>query len=109
MFDKNCTDLSVYKLQLIGGFCNESVKERYDIDISESGLKVLGSIVISIFLVGGVTGSLIASWLADKYGRKRTLCIGNIFGIVGAVMFFLVQKLNSIELLLAGRLIVGKV
>ncbi|XP_076168288.1 solute carrier family 2, facilitated glucose transporter member 5 isoform X2 [Ptiloglossa arizonensis] len=92
---------------LIGRFCNESIKERYDVDISESGLKIVWSTIVSIFLVGGVTGSFIASWLADRYGRKRTLCVGNIFGIVGAIMFFSVQKLNSIEVLLAGRLSVG--
>ncbi|XP_076243760.1 solute carrier family 2, facilitated glucose transporter member 3 isoform X2 [Calliopsis andreniformis] len=92
---------------LVGAFCNESIKERYHVDVSESNLKILWSTVVSIFLIGGVTGSYLSSWLADRYGRKKTLCIGNIFGIVGAAMFFLVQKLNSIELLLAGRLVVG--
>ncbi|XP_076243763.1 solute carrier family 2, facilitated glucose transporter member 3 isoform X4 [Calliopsis andreniformis] len=91
---------------LVGAFCNESIKERYHVDVSESNLKILWSTVVSIFLIGGVTGSYLSSWLADRYGRKKTLCIGNIFGIVGAAMFFLVQKLNSIELLLAGRLVV---
>ncbi|XP_076291750.1 solute carrier family 2, facilitated glucose transporter member 3 isoform X2 [Lasioglossum baleicum] len=92
---------------LIEQFCNESVKERYDVEISNSSLKIIWSTVVSIFLIGGVTGSFLASWSADRYGRKRTLCIGNIFGIIGASMFFLIRKLNSIELLLAGRLVVG--
>ncbi|XP_043252622.1 solute carrier family 2, facilitated glucose transporter member 5-like isoform X1 [Colletes gigas] len=92
---------------LIGHFCNESIRERYDVDISKNGLKIVWSTIVSIFLIGGVTGSFLASWLADSYGRKKTLCIGNIFGIVGAIMFFVVRILNSIELLLAGRLIVG--
>ncbi|XP_031849287.1 solute carrier family 2, facilitated glucose transporter member 3 isoform X2 [Nomia melanderi] len=92
---------------LIEQFCNESIKERYDVDVSESSLKIIWSTVVSIFLIGGVTGSFIASWLVDKYGRKKTLCVGNIFGILGALMFILIRRLNSIELLLAGRLVVG--
>ncbi|XP_053983411.1 solute carrier family 2, facilitated glucose transporter member 1-like isoform X2 [Hylaeus volcanicus] len=94
-------------VHLITRFCNESIRERYDVDISDNGLRVIWSVVVSIFLIGGVTGSFLASWLADRYGRKKTLYIGNIFGIIGAVMFFLVRLLNSIELLLVGRLIVG--
>lgn len=89
-------------------FCNESIKERYSINVSENGLKIVWSAVVSIFLIGGATGSFLSSWVANKYGRKGALCVGHIFGIIGATMFFLVQKLNSIELLLAGRLIVGK-
>lgn len=77
-------------------------------DVSENSLNIVWSTVVSIFLIGGAAGSFLASWVADRYGRKRALCVGNIFGIVGAAMFFLIRKLNSIELLLAGRLVVGK-
>ena len=89
-------------------FCNESIKERYDIDVSESGLKIVWSSVVSIFLIGGAAGSFLSSWVADRYGRKGALSVGNIFGIIGAGMFFLILKLNSIEILLAGRFFVGK-
>ncbi|XP_043798874.1 solute carrier family 2, facilitated glucose transporter member 1-like isoform X2 [Apis laboriosa] len=92
---------------LVERFCNESIKERYNINISENGLKIVWSAVVSIFLIGGAIGSFLSSWVANKYGRKGALCVGHIFGIIGATMFFLVQKLNSIELLLIGRLIVG--
>lgn len=77
-------------------------------DVSQNNLKIIWSTVVSIFLIGGAIGSFLGSWLADRYGRKRALCIGNVFGIAGAVMFFLIRKLNSIELLLVGRLVVGK-
>lgn len=92
----------------MGAFCNESIKERYNINVSESGLKIVWSSVVSIFLIGGAAGSFLSSWIADRYGRKGALCVGNIFGIIGAGMFFLILKLNSIEILLAGRFFVGK-
>ncbi|KAK1124960.1 hypothetical protein K0M31_006304 [Melipona bicolor] len=92
---------------LVGAFCNESIKERYDINVSKSALKIVWSSVVSIFLIGGAAGSFLSSWIADRYGRKGALCVGNIFGIIGAGMFFLILKLNSIEILLAGRFFVG--
>lgn len=50
-------------------WCNKTIKSRYDIDITEDQLQTLWSTIISIFLVGGCVGSLIAATLADKYGR----------------------------------------
>ncbi|KAG7205192.1 hypothetical protein KM043_018280 [Ampulex compressa] len=93
--------------ELIKNFCNNSVTERYGVQLSQNGLDVLWSAVVSIFLIGGVSGSLIASWMANRLGRKSTLCIGNICGVVAAIIFLLVRVLNSIELLLLGRLIIG--
>ena len=71
-------------------------------------LDFIWSAVVSIFLIGGVSGSLLAGLLADKIGRRRALAAGNLCGIIGAVMFLFVPTLNSIELLMAGRLMVGK-
>lgn len=88
-------------------FCNQSVEERYGIQISQESLDILWSTIVSIFLIGGVTGSLTSSPLADKLGRRCALSIGNICGIIGAAMLFLTSTLNSIELFLLGRLFVG--
>jgi SP family facilitated glucose transporter-like MFS transporter 3 len=88
-------------------FCNQSIEERYKMKISSEGLNLLWSTIVSIFLIGGVTGSLTASLLADRLGRRGSLRIGNICGIIGAVMFLLIPSLNSIELFLLGRLFVG--
>lgn len=95
-------------LQIIKAFCNNSIEERYDSHLTTGELDNVWSTVVSIFLIGGVTGSLIASLLADKFGRRGALAAGNFCGIVGAVMFLLVPTLDSVELLMAGRLMVGK-
>ncbi|XP_008217167.1 solute carrier family 2, facilitated glucose transporter member 3 isoform X2 [Nasonia vitripennis] len=88
-------------------FCNQSVEERYGVQISDDGLYLLWSTIVSIFLIGGVTGSLTASLLADKLGRRCALSIGNVCGIIGAIAFLLTPTLNSIEFFLLGRLFVG--
>lgn len=93
--------------ELIQNFCNESIAEKYDKLMTHDEIKALWAAIVSIFLIGGVTGSLAASWLADKFGRKGALMTGNVFGILGAIVFLLVPSLNSVEMLLIGRLIVG--
>lgn len=95
-------------LQLMISFCNDSVRERYNVQLSGRGLQILWSAIVSVFLLGGVSGSLIASWLSDRFGRKVALRVGNICGVVGAVLFLLVRVTNSVELFLIGRVIVGK-
>ncbi|XP_011331772.1 solute carrier family 2, facilitated glucose transporter member 3 isoform X1 [Ooceraea biroi] len=92
---------------LMQSFCQQSIKERYNVQLSDYELQILWSAIVSVFLIGGVSGSLINSWLSDRFGRKGALCVGNICGIVGGVLFLLVRVVNSVELLLLGRVIVG--
>lgn len=89
-------------------FCNDSIRKRYNTQLSDYELQVLWSAIVSVFLIGGVTGSLLASWLSDRFGRKGALCVGNVCGIVAAILFLLVRIVNSVELLLIGRVIVGE-
>lgn len=89
-------------------FCNNSIRERYNVQLSSYELQILWSAIVSVFLIGGVAGSLIASWLSDKFGRKGALSVGNLCGIIGAVMFLLVRTINSVELFLLGRVVVGE-
>jgi len=89
-------------------FCNDSIRERYNVQLSSHELQILWSAIVSVFLIGGMSGSLIASWLSDRFGRKGALRVGNLCGIVGAVLFMLVRIANSVEFFLIGRVIVGK-
>ncbi|XP_032686187.1 solute carrier family 2, facilitated glucose transporter member 3-like isoform X2 [Odontomachus brunneus] len=92
---------------LMKTFCNESVRERFDTQMSEYQLKILWSAIVSVFLIGGVTGSLAASWLSDRFGRKGAIGTGNVCGILGGLLLFLVPFVNSVELFFIGRIIVG--
>ncbi|XP_043268954.1 solute carrier family 2, facilitated glucose transporter member 1-like isoform X2 [Venturia canescens] len=92
---------------IIKAFCNDSIEERYDATVTTKQMETIWSAVVSIFLIGGVSGSLMAGFLADKFGRRGALAVGHTCGIIGAIMFFVVPALNSIELLMLGRLMVG--
>ncbi|GLV34210.1 uncharacterized protein CBL_00140 [Carabus blaptoides fortunei] len=92
---------------MIKVFCNESVYTRYDAVMSHAELDVLWSTIVSVFLVGGITGSLSGSWLADTVGRKGVYIISAVLHILGGVMFYACVPANSVEMLLLGRLLVG--
>ncbi|XP_055602387.1 solute carrier family 2, facilitated glucose transporter member 9 isoform X6 [Uranotaenia lowii] len=50
-------------------WCNETLFETYGSILSEDSLNTFWAAVVSIFLVGGVIGSLGGAWVADKLGR----------------------------------------
>ncbi|CAH2232980.1 jg8297 [Pararge aegeria aegeria] len=92
---------------LIKTFCNESFITRYDVALSKSWLNVLWSSIVSIFIIGGCTGSILGSVLADKLGRKKATILTNILSLAGAVLFLFCREADSVEMLLFGRLLVG--
>lgn len=53
----------------IKSWINDTIYERYGVVLSSSGLDMLFSIVVSIFLIGGGIGSLSGAIIADKFGR----------------------------------------
>ena len=56
-------------MQFIVEFYNATYYERYDELVSEGTLTVLWSLTTAIFIPGGMIGSFLGGWLADKIGR----------------------------------------
>ncbi|CAG9784011.1 unnamed protein product [Diatraea saccharalis] len=92
---------------LIKQFCNESVIAHYDVVLDKGWLDMLWSTVVSIFIIGGCTGSLLGAVLADYLGRKKSIITVSGLSIVGAMLFVFCRVANSVEMLLLGRLLVG--
>ncbi|XP_050345387.1 solute carrier family 2, facilitated glucose transporter member 1-like isoform X2 [Nymphalis io] len=92
---------------IIKTFCNESFVSRYDLPLNKTWLNVLWSSIVSIFIVGGCTGSILGSFFADKFGRKQATIITNLLSIAGAILFLFCRAANSVEMLIVGRLLVG--
>jgi sugar porter (SP) family MFS transporter len=60
--------------------------------------------VVSIILLGGLAGALVAGRMADNLGRKRTIEVSSLLLILGAVMIVLCE---SYSILLLGRFLTG--
>lgn len=56
-------------MQIIREFCNATVADRFGVSMGPSHLEILWSAIVSVFLIGGVTGSLSGGWVADRFGR----------------------------------------
>lgn len=54
-------------LQLIKKWCNTTWAPY--VKLTDDNMNLLFSSIVSIFLVGGMIGSLAASWIADRAGR----------------------------------------
>lgn len=80
---------------------------RYGAELGPGQLDFLWSVVVSIYLVGGAVGSLGGSWLADKVGRKGGLVASGLLAIAAALLFATCLAANSVEMLIAGRLLIG--
>lgn len=55
--------------QYIKNFYNESLRETFDWTPDEELITILYSLTVSIFAIGGMTGSLLVGKLVTKYGR----------------------------------------
>ena len=64
-------------------FLVRNFKARYGVDLSDNEAEVHYSAIISVYLVGSIVGGISGGWLADRYGRKRVLCVVQAFNIIG--------------------------
>lgn len=63
------------------------------------------SVMTAVPLAGGLLGAWAAGFVADKYGRKNTLFLGCLLGVVGAV---LQTAASHIAMFTVGRFIACK-
>ncbi len=56
-------------LQEIKDFYNRTYSERTGDSVSENTLTILWSLTTALFIPGGMVGSFLGGWLADKLGR----------------------------------------
>ncbi|KAH8236322.1 hypothetical protein KR032_004011 [Drosophila birchii] len=101
-----CTGVMNSPAEIMRSWCNETLISRYDLHLGESGLELLWSAAVSIFLVGGAIGSVSGATMANRFGRRGCFQICGILLALGAICFY-TCRLGSVELLLLGRLLVG--
>lgn len=60
-----------------------------------------GGTILSSYLIGGVIGSFFFGFLADRFGRKRTLEIGLLIFVLSSVLITVSQNIFEVIFLLA--------
>ncbi|XP_007246353.3 solute carrier family 2, facilitated glucose transporter member 5 [Astyanax mexicanus] len=84
-----------------------SVYESRNETLTDSVQTLLWSLTVSMYPLGGFFGSLMVAPLVNSFGRKGTLLFNNIFSIVPAVMMGISEVVNSFEIIIVARVIIG--
>ncbi|KAJ8915802.1 hypothetical protein NQ315_004614 [Exocentrus adspersus] len=73
----------------IQNFMKDVYKGRYGQDVNDDYVKLLYSIAVSIFAIGGMLGGILGGFVANKFGRKRRFAakqrLGNNWGVCNVV------------------------
>lgn len=88
-------------------FYNQTYYERKGEFLSESMVRLLWSLSVSMFPLGGLFGSFMVGPFVNKFGRKGTLLLNNVFSIVAAFLMGLSRRAGSYEMIIVGRFLVG--
>ncbi|XP_058850627.1 solute carrier family 2, facilitated glucose transporter member 11-like, partial [Acipenser ruthenus] len=88
-------------------FVNETWLKRYGTPMAESTIKLIWSIIVSIYSIGAVLGSISSGQLSVKYGRKNCLLLNNVVGLVAAALAGLSRTTGSFEMIILGRFLYG--
>jgi len=91
---------------LIKDFQNVTYDERYG-NITEATLTLTWSLTTALFIPGGMIGAFLGGWLADSFGRKRTIMLSHIFVFIGVPLCTACVAARSPELLMLGRIFLG--
>ncbi|KAJ8334367.1 hypothetical protein SKAU_G00400060 [Synaphobranchus kaupii] len=93
--------------QKLRAFFNETWMERYNETISPGVVTVIWSFSVAVFSVGGMAGSFSVGVMADTFGRRKSMLMGNILALIGAGLMGFSAFCNSFEMVIAGRLVIG--
>ena len=79
------------------------------LDRSDSDDRVIFifSVVVSIWAIGGLLGSLTAGLVADRLGRRGAMMANNVFAIGAAVLVGITKSTGSVVPLVIGRFLSG--
>lgn len=65
------------------------------------------AISVSIFCAGGMVGGALVGWMADKYGRKGSLLLNNIFVAIAVLLEVVAKPTGYYLLFIFGRFFIG--
>ncbi|CAH7446521.1 Slc2a7 [Phodopus roborovskii] len=93
--------------QVFKSFYNDTYFERHGKSMDENSLLLLWSCTVSMFPLGGLLGSLIVGLMVNKWGRKGTLLINNVFAVTPAILMGVSKVARAFELIIFSRVLVG--
>ncbi|NXL46816.1 GTR11 protein, partial [Podilymbus podiceps] len=88
--------------EYIKSFIRETWLKRYGSSPTEELVTLMWSLVVSIYSIGGLLGSLSAGYLSVRFGRKKAMLLANIPALLSAALMGLSRLCGSFEMIITG-------
>lgn len=92
---------------IIKEFLNNTLINRQGAVPSEVVITTLWSLSVAIFSIGGMMGSFSVGVFVNRFGRRNSMLIVNIFAVIGGCFMGFCKLAKSFEMLIIGRLVIG--
>ncbi|KAM8777506.1 solute carrier family 2, facilitated glucose transporter member 3-like [Rhynchonycteris naso] len=93
--------------EIIKDFINYTMEKSLEDLPSEMLLTSLWSLSVAIFTVGGMIGSFSVGLFLNRFGRCNSMLIVNLLAIIGGGLMGLCKLVESVVMLILGRLVIG--
>ncbi|VVC41694.1 Hypothetical protein CINCED_3A010946 [Cinara cedri] len=93
--------------EVLKQWCNETIIHRYGVQFTAAQLDGLWSILVSVFLIGGIVGGIAGGRLADVLGRKGTLRLIYLCNLLSGILFLNSKSFALVEIFFIARLLSG--
>uniref|UniRef100_A0A8C5MYG3 Solute carrier family 2 member 1 n=1 Tax=Leptobrachium leishanense TaxID=445787 RepID=A0A8C5MYG3_9ANUR len=93
--------------QVIEAFYNETWLGRHNEPIPANSLTSLWSLSVAIFSVGGMIGSFSVGLFVNRFGRRNSMLMANIFALIASALMGFSKMASSFEMLIIGRFVIG--
>ncbi|KGL79184.1 Solute carrier family 2, facilitated glucose transporter member 11, partial [Tinamus guttatus] len=98
---------SHFIFQHIRKFINETWIERKGSPLPPKTIMLLWSLIVSVYGIGGLLGSLCCGYLTTRYRKKKCQICTNLIMLVAALLMAFSKTAKSFEMILAGRFLYG--
>ncbi|KAM9362207.1 solute carrier family 2 member 9, like 1 [Symphorus nematophorus] len=88
-------------------FINSSWYDRYEESPPPQTVTMIWSLIVSLYAVGGLLGSLSVRFVAGMLGRKKTMICNSVITIVAAGIMLASKDVRSYEMIIVARTLYG--
>ncbi len=68
---------------------------------------MLWTLTTTLFVIGGMLGAFCSKFVAEGFGRKKSIVFHYLFSVIGAVLSIIAPYVQSPECVMIGRFFFG--
>ncbi|XP_053724819.1 solute carrier family 2 member 9, like 1 [Synchiropus splendidus] len=91
----------------IQNFINSSWYHRYQEVPHQQSVTTIWSLVVSLYAVGGLLGSVSIKFITDVFGRKKGMICSSLASVAAGAVVLLSKRVESFEMIIVARILFG--